>query len=54
MESDDVDVADDELDDVECFGEIISADVESVSELEAGRALTTTILGCLKRPHLKK
>lgn len=52
-DSDDVDEP--ELDEeVECFGEIISADVESDIELEAGKALTTTILGCLNRPHLKK
>ena len=50
-EEEDEELADD---DVECFGEIISADVDPEAEFEVGIELMTTIFGCRNRPHLKK
>ena len=50
-EADDEELVDDE---VECLGEIMSADVDPEAEFEVGIELMTTIFGCLNRPHLKK
>lgn len=54
---DEAEEADDEelvVEEVECLGEIMSADVEPEAEFEVGIELMTTIFGCRNRPHLKK